>query len=208
MLAGVLSNSVLSTFGRENSPASEGPCPEDTRDIAGALRGDESAFASLVRRYESGVYAQMCRFSRDPGTCRELVQDVFVEVYLSLKSYRGDAPFVHWLRRIATRVGYRYWGRETRQRRLRDAMQQVVQGGGGTRQESPSDAADLLFEILSHLEQKDRLVLTLYYFEGCASGEIAGRMGWSETLVRVRMHRARHRLRKLVEERPHWREAL
>ena len=73
---------------------------------------------------------------------------------------------------------------------------------------SPPDAAALVYEILSHLEPKDRLVLTLFYLDQCAAGEIAGQTGWSETLVRVRLHRARARLRKVLESNPAWRDAL
>ena len=50
-------------------------------------------------------------FSRQPAVAEEMVQDVFVEAYLSLRGFRGSAPFAHWLQKIATRVGYRYWKR-------------------------------------------------------------------------------------------------
>jgi DNA-directed RNA polymerase specialized sigma24 family protein len=46
----------------------------------------------------------------------QLVQDVFVEAYMSLKGFRGRAPFLHWLRRVATRVGFRYWKSRTRKK--------------------------------------------------------------------------------------------
>ncbi len=57
----------------------------------------------------------MTRFTRDERMLEELVHDVFVEAYFSLDGYRGDAPFEHWLQRIATRVGYRYWTRRGRE---------------------------------------------------------------------------------------------
>ena len=70
---------------------------------------------------------------------------------------------------------------------------------GGT----PSEAAEALFELLRRLPDKDRLVLTLVYFEECSTAEAAERMGWSVTLVKVRAFRARHRLRALLEEAGH-----
>ena len=58
----------------------------------------------------------MWRFTRDRVQWEELVHDVFVEAYLSLRSYRGEAPLLHWLRKIATRVGYRWWKHRNRQK--------------------------------------------------------------------------------------------
>ena len=180
---------------------------EDRRDLAAARTGDEAAFARLIGRYEHLVHAQMLRFSRDPVVCRELVQDVFVEVYYSLGSFRGQAPFLHWLRRVATRTGYRYWTREARTRRIQSAVE-AEPAPRHAPPATPSDAAALLFEILAQLPAKDRLVLTLFYLDQCPAGEIAERAGWSETLVRVRLHRARNRLKKLIESTPAWRDAL
>ena len=177
-------------------------CAEsDWADIRAGVEGDEEAYARLVARYQDRVFSQMWRFSRDPGVQEELAQEVFIEVYRSLKSFRGRAPFLHWIRRIATRVGYRYWKHEAKSRRLRDAIyNQPDRKWSEPGKLEPSEAAETLHELLSRLCAKDRLVLTLIYFEECDNREIATRMGWSENLVRVRAHRARRRLRKLLEE--------
>ena len=74
----------------------------------------EQAYARLVRRYQSEIADQMWRFSRQVSVAEELVQEVFVEAYFSLAKFRGQSPLLHWLRRIATRVGYRYWKHEAR----------------------------------------------------------------------------------------------
>ncbi len=172
----------------------------DRADIAASLHGDQDGYARLVSRYESIIGAQMWRFTRDPSIHEELVQEVFVEGYMSLAGFRGHAPFEHWIRRIATRVGYRFWRKESRERDRRKAMEEwrqtaLVPAADG----SPSQAAECLFRLLETLPPKDRLVLTLFYFEGWDMGEIADRVGWSRTLVKVRAHRARRKLRALLE---------
>jgi RNA polymerase sigma-70 factor (ECF subfamily) len=172
----------------------------DRRDIDASLLGSATAFRRLMERYNSGVHGQMWRFSRDPLVVDELVQDVFVEVYQSLKTFRGDAPFVHWLRRIATRVGYRYWKQQARRRRIDESLHVQPDAVRPPEAMAPSEAAEQLHGILEQLAPKDRLVLTLMYFEECDSQEIAARMGWSATLVRVRAHRARQKLRALLKE--------
>lgn len=72
----------------------------DQQDIAACLEGEGEAFARLMRRYQNHVVAQMRRFTREPVELDELVQDVFVEVYFSLRSFSGRGPFLHWLRRV------------------------------------------------------------------------------------------------------------
>jgi len=172
----------------------------DYQDIRSTLAGNHAAYARLVERHEGPVFAQMGRFTRDARVLDELVQDVFIEVYMNLHKYRGEAPFLHWVRRIGTRVGYHYWKMEHRDRKLRQllALQPVLAQAIEAR--VPSEAAEVLFQMLARLAPKDRLVLTLHFFDECDTREIADRTGWSRTLVRVRIHRACNRLKRLLIE--------
>jgi len=163
------------------------------------LTGDENSYARLVRRYETQITRLMWRFSRDPAVCEELVQEVFVEAYFSLKSYRGQAPFLHWLRKIATRVGYRFWKEQARDKRYLpledfDAIERTEEGSM-----DPSEAAKILHSLLGRLRRADRLVLTLMYFEGCCTKEIAEQMGWSQAVVKMRAYRARKKIKEIAE---------
>ncbi len=173
---------------------------QDRDDIAASLNGDEDAFARIVARYQGTVSQQMWRFTRDRNELDELVQEVFVEVFTSLHSYRATAPFLHWLRRVATRTGYRYWKRQGRARERRAALEADRALLHPPEQAAPTEAAEYTFELLAQLPPDDRLVLTLLYFEALDTRAIAERMGWSRTLVKVRAHRARKRLRGLLEE--------
>ena len=171
---------------------------EDRSDIAAALDGDERAFTRLVRRYEAEIAKQMWRFTRDPAVLEELTHEVFIEIYASLARFRGDAPLLHWMRRIATRTGYRHWKREARDRARRAALDTLT-NAPPPENPTPSEAAEFAYRALETLETKDRLVLTLLYFEECDTNEIAERMGWSRTLVKVRAHRARQKLKTQLE---------
>jgi RNA polymerase sigma-70 factor (ECF subfamily) len=142
----------------------------------------------------------MWRFSRDRTVHEELVQDVFVEAYLSLGGYGGRAPFGHWLARIATRVGYSYWKRQARRRRTETYS---IEEWDRLR-ERPADgveaveAAELVHGLLERLPARDRLVLTLRYIDGCSVAETARRTGWTQALVKVQTWRARKKLQKLL----------
>jgi len=175
----------------------------DQRDIAASISGDGDAYARLVRRYENLVARQLWRFTRNPLQLEELVQEVFVETYTSLPGYRGNAPFLHWLRRITTRVGYRFWTKQTRDKERMAAIEaEAATDPLGTPAPEPMpSAAEEVFRLLESFPPDDRLVLTLLYLEECDTKEIAERMGWSRSLVKVRAFRARKRLRALLEER-------
>jgi RNA polymerase sigma-70 factor (ECF subfamily) len=179
---------------QESNPAA---IAMDRTDIQASLGGDGDAYARLIARYQQPVAAYMWRFTRDRAQWEELVHDVFVEAYFSLNSYRGEAPLLHWLKRIATRVGYRHWKhkRNDPSRTLADSDPPTV------RSDDPShasrEAAELVHLLLSRLAPRDRLVITLSYLEGCSIAEISQWTGWSRSMVKVQLHRARQRLEAL-----------
>ncbi len=173
----------------------------DRTDIQAAIGGDEAAYARLVDRHQNGVAKRMWRFTRDRQELEELVQDVFVQTWLSLKGFRGDAPFTHWLSRIATRVGYRFW----KQRSRRQAEPLPLQDWDAIEAAKVDDldareSAEQLHTLLAKLPPRDRLVLTLLYLDELSVAEAAAHAGWSKTMVKVQAFRARKKLRALLEE--------
>jgi len=182
----------------------------DWSDVAASLRGDDDAYGRLVQRYERPITGLLWRFTRDPVQCEELVQQVFVEAYFSLKTYRGEAPLLHWLRKIATRTGYRFWrekAKEPQERSLPefDALEEIA--AAEEDRLDPAEAAAVLHALLSRLSPDDRLVLTLMYFEECGTKEIAERMGWSRAKVKTQALRARRKMKEIAE-REHLLERL
>jgi RNA polymerase sigma-70 factor (ECF subfamily) len=174
---------------------------KDQQDITASLNGDSEAYGQLVRRYQGQVAAQMWRFTREPVVLEELVQDVFVEAYFSLKGFRGRAPFLHWLRRVAIRVGYHYWKSKARRRDREEPLTETILKLTAAPDKLTSyEAAEAVFGLLAKLPASDRLVLTLFYLEECDTEEIASRTGWNRTLVKVRLHRARKKLKRILNE--------
>jgi len=199
-------NAMMARDNESVRPATPVFCVEDQRDIAGSLQGDGEAYARLVRRYQGEIARQMGRFTRDRAVLEELVQEVFVEAYMSLPGYKQKAPFLHWLRRIATRTGYRHWKKTARQWKENVELSDTL--ADPKVYSEPSEAAEYLYGLLEQLNPADRLVLTLLYFEECDTYEIAERMGWSRTLVKVRAFRARNHLRNLLEQAGFRKEAV
>ncbi len=174
--------------------------PIDTRDIQATLMGDDDAYARIVGRHQRMISGRMYRFTRDRTSLEELVNDVFVEAFVSLKGYKGTGPFDHWLSCIATRVGYRFWRNQKKRASREIALQDWDMVSKGADQISAIDAAELVHFMLARLPDRDRLVLTLMYIEELSVSEIAEHSGWSRTMVKVQAHRARKKFKTLLEE--------
>lgn len=176
------------------------PLP-DLQDIARAQQGDSEAYRRLIERHQARVGKLLWRFTRDRTNHEELVQETFVQAYYSLHTYRAHAPFEHWLSCIATRVGYRFWKdvQKHRHAELLDSdWDQISQAD--SKEMTPEQAAELLHTLLAQLPPRDRLVLTLRFVEQCDIEETARRTGWSQALVKVQTHRAKQKLKKLLEK--------
>lgn len=163
-------------------------------DIKKSIRGDGDAYARLISSHQDSVARWMCRFTRDPRELEELVHDVFIEAYYSLSGWRGDAEFSHWLNRIATRVGFKYWKRrKSTVRGLPAGIDPAAEGVESSQAEEVLDAA------LEQLRPRERLVLALLYIEGLSVAEAAQCAGWTKIAVKVQAHRARKKLRSIFE---------
>lgn len=175
---------------------------DDIADVRQSRGGDSEAYRRLVERHQEYVGQIMWRFSRDRLVHEELVQDVFAEAYLSIGSYRGKAPFGHWLACIATRAGYRYWKRKARENRCErfsiEEWDEIVDERA--ERADATSAASLVHRFLTRLGPRDRLVVTLRYLEGCDVAETARRTGWSKTMVKVQTWRAMRKIEKLFGE--------
>ncbi len=170
-------------------------------ELAAAQRGDSEAYRKVVERYQILIGTQMRRFTRNVAERDALVHDVFVEAYFSLSSFRGRSPFVHWLRKIAVRVGYRFWNYRTHSRMTPQLSEEQWEQlrGSVAKPVTSTAAAELVQELLEMLSPPDRLVLTLIYLDGCTMAEAAERTGWTTIGTKVRASRARQKLRGLLE---------
>ena len=180
--------------------------PTDSELIAAVLKGDPASFEPLIKKYQPRVFATARRYARRESEVEDIVQEIFLKAFQKLSSFRGEAPFEHWLMRLAVRTCYDFLrghqrNRETAFTELSESETAwldrfVVQPD--TASESASAARDLVNKILEHLSPAARLVITLLEIEERSVKEIAALTGWSVPLVKVRAFRARAEMRKIV----------
>ncbi|MHC4758872.1 MAG: RNA polymerase sigma factor [Planctomycetota bacterium] len=172
----------------------------DLQDINKSLNGDSQAYKRLIEKYQQHISKILWKFTRDQRTHQELVQDVFVEAFLSLDTYKAKAPLEHWLAKIAVRVGYRYFKQQKRQRKTENfTFEQWDQLARRDEPENiePDEAGEIIYELLAQLPPRDRLVLTLRFLQQHDVESTAKLTGWTPSMVKVQTFRAKIKLKKL-----------
>ena len=178
----------------------------DKELIAAVLDGDASSFELLVARYQPRVFATARRYARREDEVADIVQEIFIKAFQKLSTYRAEAPFEHWLMRMAVRTCYDFLRKHQRNREYNvteisdeenDWLENV--GDDGPERETDQAAAKALVDrLLEGLSPDFRLVITLLEIEEKSVKEIADLTGWSVSLVKVRAYRARNQMRKML----------
>ncbi|MDT7781210.1 MAG: hypothetical protein QOC99_3722 [Acidobacteriota bacterium] len=189
--------------------------PDAARDdawlVERARAGDERAFEELFERHRRRVSLIASRFFRQRQQIEEVVQESFTKAFLALGEFsnRRDASFAAWLARISFNACYDELRRQ--KRRPESALEDVTEdesarlrerlraAGPSNDAESETVSRDLASKLLARLSPEDRLVLVMLDVEGLSVAEIAGLMGWTGSKVKVRAHRARAHLRRVLK---------
>jgi RNA polymerase sigma-70 factor (ECF subfamily) len=191
-----------------------GPAPNlaperpDAELAARARDGDEPAFEELFLRHRRRVSLIAARFFRERQQIEEVVQESFAKAFFALGEFTNlrEASFSAWLARIAFNACYDELRRQ--KRRPETSLGEVTEEEagrvrerlrGGADAESAAVSRDLAAKLLARLGPEDRLVLVMLDVEGLSVAEISGLMGWSASKVKVRAHRARAHLRRVLE---------
>ena len=175
--------------------------PSDEHLIKATLSGHDDAFSELVRRYKQKIFRLAARFFRDNDDLDDICQEAFIKAYENLKKFRGDAPFEHWMTKIAVNVCYDMLRKQSRRRD--DVPFDSVAFSIGETQAPGSSSGDEAWHVvknaLAKLRPEDRMVITLLNLEEKSVRETASLTGWSEANVKVRAFRARKELKRILE---------
>jgi RNA polymerase sigma-70 factor (ECF subfamily) len=168
--------------------------------VAAARRGDRDAFDELVRRTHRDAHRLALRLTADPEDARDVVQDAYLRAYKGMRRFRGDAQFSTWLYRIVANCAVTHTGR--RARHQHDELDADVVVVDGRPESDPEAVAQLgavrrdLDAAIADLPDRLRAVVVLRDVYDLPHEAIAAELGITESAAKVRLHRARLRLRE------------
>ncbi len=179
----------------------------DSELVAAVLQGDTASFEPLVEKYSPRLFATARRYARLESEVEDIVQEIWIKAFQKLPGFRGEAPFEHWLMRLAVHTCYDFLRAHQRNREAPfsdlfdlqdDWLDRFVSQPSSSSADDAEAARQLVGRVLEQLSPAARLVITLLEIEDRSVKEIAALTGWSVPLVKVRAFRARAEMRKLL----------
>ena len=170
------------------------------------MAGDTQTFEELIRRHQPRVFATARRYARREDEVEDIVQEVFLKAFERLPGFRFEAPFEHWLMRVAVRTCYDFLRahQRTREHTFADLTSEEedwlerFRTDPDDAEERAAAARTLVRRLMETLPPDFRLVIQLLEIEERSIREIHELTGWSIPLIKVRAFRARAAMRKAL----------
>ena len=184
---------------------------EDVLLVDRCLTGEPAATRELFRRHRARVHACLYRVLGSNRDMDDLLQEAFLQVFQSLRSWRAEASLSTWIDRVSVRVAYRYLSQRGRRIQTDPLIDDdTVPGGDLTddRRQLARDGVKRLYAALDELGAAARLAFTLHEIDGRSIAEVADLVGASVTATKLRVWRARNRIETAAAADPVLREFL
>ena len=177
---------------------------DDVQLIERILAGDESAFSTLVQKYQKPVHAFVYRKVGDFHIAEEITQDIFLRVYERLQTLKNPSTFVRWLYVIAARQCFAWFEKKRIPMKSLDAMppeelEELAYAQYCAKQQDEfanEQHREVVKRLLQKLPESERTVVRLHYLGNMTCEDVSKFLGVSPNTVKSRLHRARKRLKK------------
>jgi RNA polymerase sigma-70 factor (ECF subfamily) len=177
--------------------------PTDFELAQRSADGDTDAFEQIYRRHFRRVYALCLRMLGDPTRAEDMTQEVFVQLFNKIGSFRGESAFTTWLHRMTVNLVLMYFRKaSTRSELLTDEGETPIQIVRGTENPEAMPVVDriALERAIQQLPPGYKSVFILHDVEGYEHDEIARMMSISAGTSKSQLHKARLKLRQLLRQ--------
>ena len=176
----------------------------DNELISKVLSGDQQAYGSLVNRYQNYVFTLALRFTKNREDAEEVSQDIFIKAYRALSDFRGASKFSTWLYTIVNTTCITFLRKKRLEvhsldnEKIFEAADSMDSGMRANMVEQKSRVS-MVNQAIKMLSTDDAEVITLFYKGEQTLDEIAQILGIETNTAKVRLHRARARLKEKME---------
>ncbi|HVT83792.1 MAG TPA: RNA polymerase sigma factor [Chitinophagaceae bacterium] len=176
----------------------------DNEIIGKVLDGDQQAYAGLVERYQNYVFTLAMRFTKNREDAEEVSQDIFIKAYRSLADFRGASKFSTWLYTIVNTTCITFLRKKKLvtysldHEKVFDVADSKDSGFRANLVEQKS-RTNMVNEAIALLSPDDAEIITLFYKAEQSLDEIGKILGLDPKTAKVRLHRARQRLKEKME---------
>jgi len=176
----------------------------DNEIISKVLNGDQQAYAGLVNRYQNYVFTLALRMVKSREDAEEVAQDAFIKAYKYLADFRGTSKFSTWLYTIVNNTGISFLRKKKLDihsldnEKVFEMADNRDSGFSANLVEQKSKLA-MVNNAITMLNRDDAEIITLFYKAEQSLEEIAVILGLEANTAKVRLHRARTRLKEKME---------
>jgi RNA polymerase sigma-70 factor (ECF subfamily) len=179
--------------------------PSDIELINTVLKGDQQAYALIVDRYQSFVFTLVVRYVKSREDAEEVAQDIFVKAYRALADFKGASKFSTWLYTIVTTTCISFLRRKKLEIHSLNnekvlAVAENRDSGMNANQVEQKSKLIMVNNAIALLNPDDAEIITLFYKGEQTLEEIAQVLGIAANAVKVRLHRARTRLKEKMQK--------
>lgn len=177
----------------------------DIEIISKVIQGEHNAYADLVSRYQNYVFTLTLRLIKSREDAEEIAQDVFVKAYRSLADFRGESKFSTWLYTITNTTCITFLRKKKLEVHSLDnekvfEMADNKDSGFRANVIEQKSRVSMVNKAIAMLSPDDAEVITLFYKAEQNLEEIARILGLEANTAKVRLHRARGRLKEKMEK--------
>jgi len=178
--------------------------PTDIEIISRVLKGDQQAYAELVNRYKNYVFTLALRFTKNREDAEEVAQDIFVKAYRSLADFKGTAKFSTWLYTVVYTTSITFLRKKKHEVHSLEnerifEMAENQDSGFSANQVEQKSRVSMVNDAIAMLNPDDAQIITLFYKAEQSLEEIGAILGLEQNTAKVRLHRARQRLKEKME---------
>lgn len=176
----------------------------DNELISKVLSGDQQAYGSLVNRYQNYVFTLALRFTKNREDAEEVSQDIFIKAYRALADFRGASKFSTWLYTIVNTTCITFLRKKRLEVHSLDnekvfEVADSMDSGMRANLVEQKSRVSMVTNAIKMLSTDDAEVITLFYKGEQTLEEIAQILGIEANTAKVRLHRARTRLKEKME---------